>query len=351
MLEILAILLAIAVVAIGVIVRGLFGQVNQVRSGFESRIQAIETLEGPFGRKLTEAGPAPLMRALTLAVHLDARFWTETLGLTASELDEVKRWILWHDVLSKKAAAEDFDKWFYGDITVDIQEWRGGYTHVKVEYPLCPSEKKKTVDLYEGEQHGRLWRFDVPARPGVLGSSTLWLDWDGHRVRLYATGGRFGWASLTDTSPAPGNVFLTVPMSEGPEAEEYYSLADCADFYPPMWSRRYQHLDLQKGLAWSLRVHDCGLLVRSEGNARASRDLLFAEWRARFAWNDAGKEWLERFTKMYDDREASMRAKWAEQAAASEQSWKCQCGAVVDRTEFGDACPHCGESFDQEIAL
>jgi hypothetical protein len=346
MLEILVIFLAIVAVALGVIVRNLFRQLNQIRLGFESRLRAIEGLEVPFRHKLAEAGPAPLKRGLTLGIHLDARFWSETLQLTVAELDEIKTSIRLHDVLTKEGGTKDFDSWFYGDILVHIQEWRGGYTHVKVEHPFIPSERPKSIDLYDGRRRKRLWQFDLPLRKdGFLSGGTLWLDWDGAHLRLYATGARFGWASLTDTDPAPGNVFLSVPVGEGPQSEAYYRLSYSADLHPPMWNRRYQHLDLQKGLAWSLAVDDCDLLAGSEGSARTSRDLLFAEWHTRFAWNEEGRDWLKRFAKIYEDREARESAKLAERSAAGDESWECRCGALIDRTEFREACPHCGQRF------
>ncbi len=142
--------LVLTVGVLGFLVRTLFLENKQIRSDLESRLKAIEGLEGPFARTLADAGPAPLKHALHFAIHLDTRFSTETLQLTPAELDEVKASIRVHDDLSKKAGAKDFDKWFYGDILVRIQEWRGGYTHVEVKYPLCPSEKPKTIDLYLG---------------------------------------------------------------------------------------------------------------------------------------------------------------------------------------------------------
>jgi hypothetical protein len=299
--DVLVTLVALAAVVLGILVRILFEQNNQIRSELESRLKAIEGLEEPFARKLADAGPAPLKRALNLAIHLDTRFWAETLQLTSAELDEIKASIRLHDVLSKEAGGEDFDKWFYADIWVSIQEWRGGYTHIEVEYPFCPLAKPKTIDLYVGS--GRdLWQFDLPDRPRLT-SGTLWLEWNGSCVTLYATGGRFGWASLTDTKPATHNIFLTAPLQEGPKAEPYFK-PDCRiEFYPgvysflPPWKRCYEHLDLQRGLALTLRIEDCDLLTCSEGNGTEARRRLLVEWRERFAWNDAGKEWFERVAK------------------------------------------------------
>jgi rubrerythrin len=110
-----------------------------------------------------------------------------------------------------------------------------------------------------------------------------------------------------------------------------------------MWKRHYEHVDSQKGLAWSLSVHDYDLLARSEGDCREARDLLLAEWRTRFAYNYEGEEWFKRVTKMFEDREARKKTELAERIAAREQPWKCECGAGVDRTEFQEACPSCGK--------
>jgi hypothetical protein len=223
MFETLMVLLTFATVALGLLVWYLFEQKNEIRAGFDSRLKAIESLEGPFARKLADEGPAPLRRELSLGIHLDARFWGETLQLTPTELDEIKTSILWHDVFSEKGAAlEDFGKWFYGDIRVRIQEWRGGYAHVKVEYPYCPRKEPKSIELYHGRSGADLWQFQFQARPGEIFGGSLWLKWDGHHVRLYAAGGRFGWGSFMDPDPAPQNVFLTVPMGEGPRAEPYF---------------------------------------------------------------------------------------------------------------------------------
>jgi hypothetical protein len=301
--DVLVTLVALAAVVLGILVRILFEQNTQIRSELDSRLKAIEGLEEPFARKLADAGPAPLKRALNLAIHLDTRFWAETLQLTSAELDEIKASIRLHDVLSKEAGAEDFDKWFYGDIRVHIQEWRGGHTHIEVEYPFCPLAKPKTIDLYIGSRRDRLWQFDLPDRVGEFHSGTLWLEWNGLCVTLYATSGRFGWRSLTETEPATHNIFLTAPLQEGPRAESYFKPDRRVEFYPdvyrflPPWERCYEHLDLQKGLAWSLWVEDCDLFTSSQGNGSNARPRLLADWRERFAWDDAGKEWFKRVAK------------------------------------------------------
>jgi hypothetical protein len=348
MFETLMVLLAIATRVLGVLVRILFERNNEIRSVFESRFKAIESLDGPFGRKLADADPAPLKRALSLGIHLDARFWTETLQLTRAEVDEIKTSIRLHDVFSEKGATlEDFDKWFYGDIWVHIQEWRGGYKHVEVKYPFCPRKVPESTERYHGRSSANLWRFDLPSRVGEFHSGTLWLEWDGHRVTLSA-GSLFGWAHFLNPEPAPPAMFLTVPLQEGPEAEQYYftpdrkvqTLPDAHEQLPP-WERCYEHLDLQKGLAWQLWIHDCDLFTQSQGSEQEARRRLLAEWREL----SADKEWYMRIAKMFEDVEAKERAERAEWIAARDPFRKCKCGTVSNRAQFKDACPHCGQRF------
>lgn len=349
MFETLMVLLAIATVVLGVLVRILFEKHSAIRSGFESRLKAIESLEEPFWRKLADAGPPPLKREISLGIHLDARFWAETLQLTSTELDEIKTSIRLHDVfLEKGAALEDFDKWFYGDIRVRIQEWRSGYTHIKVDYPYCPRKEPESIEQYHGRSSANLWRFDLPARAGEFRSRTLWLEWDGHHVTLSANS-LFGWThSLRSPWQAPPNVFLTVPLQEGPEAEQYYftpdrkvqTLPDVYEHLPP-WQRCYENLDLQKGLAWCLWIHDCDLFTRSRGNEQEALRRLLVEWREL----SADKEWYMRVSKMFGDVEGKERAERAEWIAAREPFQKCKCGTVSDRAEFKDACPQCGQRF------
>jgi hypothetical protein len=148
---------------------------------------------------------------------------------------------------------------------------------------------------------------------------------------MYAVGGRFEFANFTESEPALHNVFLTIPTEEGPRAEPYFK-PDCrVEFYPnvhsflPPWERRYKHLDLQKGLAWSLTVEDCDLLTRSQGNGSNAWRRLLAQWRERFAWNDAGKEWFERVVK-------------AVEAARKKETAELNKGRVVQPSE-GDQPP------------
>jgi hypothetical protein len=222
-------------------------------------------------------------------------------------MDEIKKGVYMPDDLSKKAGVEDFDRWFYGNITVRIQKWRGGYTHIEVEYPFCRSEKPESIKFYGGRDGASLWRFDLPSRPEEFTSAQVQLESDGHCVMLSATAGRFGWRGMTDNSPAPDNVFLTAPLDEGPTAEPYFKPDRRIEIWPDVyrylepWERCYQHLDLQRGLGWNLWIEDCDLLSRSQGNSTEARRLLLEEWRENFAWNDAGKEWYERVAKMIED--------------------------------------------------
>jgi hypothetical protein len=198
-------------------------------------------------------------------------------------------------------------RWFRGNLRVRIQEWRGGYTHIDVHNPLFPSEKRESIDLYGGNRHNSLWQFDLPARVGEFHSGTLTLEWDGYQARLYAVGGRFERASFMESDPARHNVFFNAPLNEGPTAEPYFRPAHRFEYLPDVyrylhpWERYYQHLDVEKGLAWELWVEDCDLHTRSDHNGSEARRLLLAEWRENFAWNDAGKEWYQRVAKAMED--------------------------------------------------
>jgi hypothetical protein len=332
------VLLTIATLVLAAFVWTLFEQDKEIRSGFEARLKAVEGLEGPFARKLADTGPAALLSVLSLDIRLETQFWTQTLQLTPVELDEIRPQVSswpWYEDLSKKT------NWSCC-VRIRIQKWRGGYTQIRVENPFNKDSPEAVTDLFDGLARADLWRFFLPRRAGES-SPELRLELDSGGVKLSAR-----WASrfsLTDSFDAEGVVFLSVPLLEGPAAEQYYCDHEVANTYPSMWKRRYEHLDLQKGLAWSLSVHDYDLLARSEGDCRESRDLLLAEWRARFAYNDAGKEWFRRVSKMFEDWDARKKTELAERSSAREQSWKCQCGAVVDRTEFKEACPHCGKRF------
>src|SRR5271168_2673632 len=101
MLGILVMLSIHAIVVLGVLVRILFQENKQVRSALETRLDAIEGLEGSFARKLADVGPAALRRCLILNIYLDVRFWVEVLQLTPLEMDEIKTRIRPRDDLSE----------------------------------------------------------------------------------------------------------------------------------------------------------------------------------------------------------------------------------------------------------
>jgi hypothetical protein len=283
-------LLALGIVVLGVLVRVLFQEKKQLRSDLEMRLQAIENLEGPFARGLADSAPAPMKRALSLNIQLDAGFWAETLQLAPSELEEIRKSVRTRE----------------GFITVHIQEWRGGYTHIRVRPHLCPHEKETTFELFRGNRPGQLWRFRLPERPGEWGGSTLSLDWDGRQISLYAIGGRFESASAAERIPVDGNVFLKAPTEEGPRAEPYFKPCRKVEFYPDVyrflapWERCYEHGDAQRGLSWELWIEDCELLARSRTTADG-RQRLLAGWHERFAWNDEGKEWYQRVERAVKD--------------------------------------------------
>ena len=90
LLEILVLVLAIATLVLGLLVRDLFQENTQLRSDLESRLVAIEQIKGPFARMLSDAGPAPLRRVLTLSIQLDAAFWKYVLRMTPAELEQTK---------------------------------------------------------------------------------------------------------------------------------------------------------------------------------------------------------------------------------------------------------------------
>jgi hypothetical protein len=311
---------------------------RQIRSDFGSRLKAIEGIEGPFAHKFDGASP-PLARVLKLDIHWETHFWTGTLGLTPTELDEIRRreklWPVYIDVSKKTNWA--------ATLSVRVQEWRGGYTHIAVENPF-PSHGPESIELYSGYSRTKLWRFSLPT-PADLFLSDLILDMDGQRAKLYATGSRF---SSEDAIESWRTVFLSIPLHEGPEAEGYYD-----DTCLPDWNRRYRHIDSQKGLAWDLWFQDFDLRARCEGQEDEARRLLLMEWKSRFAWDDAGKQWFERIVKgierALEESAAAKQKELAEsavQSAAREQFQECsRCGAVNDRSEFEDFCPHCGLTF------
>lgn len=68
-------LLTIAILVLAAFVWTLFEQDKEIRSGFESRLKAIEGLQGPFARKLADEGPVRLS-----ACSLLASTWTLGFG-------------------------------------------------------------------------------------------------------------------------------------------------------------------------------------------------------------------------------------------------------------------------------
>jgi|SRR5579859_189949 len=324
----------LAVVVLGVLVRTLFLENRDV----ESRLKVIEGAEGPFARKLADTSP-PLLRVLNLDIHWETSFWTDTLGLTPTELDEIRvreKLCPWYIDASKKT------NWS-GHLTIRVQVWRGGYTHINVENPFS-SHNPKSIELYSGYSRTDLWRFSLPSRVGEF-TPELTLEMDGHGVKLYAAGSRFRSADAMDGWRA---VFLSIPLHEGPTSEEYYDDTCLAG-----WNRHYQHRDPQKALAWDLRIQDSDLRARSEEKEEEARRLLLADWEKQFAWDDAGKKWFERRAKRIEraleERAAARQkelAEWEKQNAAQEQFQNCsRCGAVNDRSEFEDSCPLCGQTF------
>jgi hypothetical protein len=310
----MVLVLAIATMVLGNLVRTLF----QKNTNLESRLNAIEKVEGPFERALADAGPAPLKRVLTLNVQVYAKFWKDVLQLTPAQVEQIKMHV--HN-LKKEASEKLFDEHFF-EVWIRIEEWRGGYTHFEVAYPRSPLEKPKSSSVYGGNRDERFWQFEIPPQEGESPTGglapfpgMLWLETKGELVTLHATGGRFGWASFSETKPAPDNIFLAVPLSEGPRAERYFKPALSFEYAPGCyrhlqpWERCYQHLDVQKGLGWELWIGDCDLRTRAKWNERKALDQMLADWRERFAWNDEGKAWHERVAKAVEDPYGQERAK------------------------------------------
>src|ERR1700722_13824018 len=99
------VLLTIATLVLAAFVWILFEQNKEIRSGLEARLKAIEGLEGPFARKLANAGPAAPLSVLSLDIRWETQFWTQTLQLTPAELDEIKPQVSslpWYEDLSKR---------------------------------------------------------------------------------------------------------------------------------------------------------------------------------------------------------------------------------------------------------
>ena len=127
----------------------------------ESRIQAIENLSEPFASKVAGSAPVPLRRAFRVNIHFDETFWRETLQLSPEELEKIRTSVPLHNEFSK-GGLEQFEKWFYFDIHISIQEWRGGYKHVDVRGPL---QERHSLEFYPGSSaRGGLWQFFLPAR-------------------------------------------------------------------------------------------------------------------------------------------------------------------------------------------
>ena len=274
MTETIALLILVA--ALGLFVWALARENQHLRSQVESRLNSIETLGEPLASKLAVAGPVPLKRAIHLHIHLDETFWRDTIQLSPAELEKLRTSVHLHSDLSK-TGTEDFWKASYYDITVRIQQWHGGYTHIDVRGPL---QNHNSIELYPGNSSSLLWRLLLPPVAGEeLAFPTVKMETNGYSIRLLAAGSRFGYEHTREDS------LLEVPLEEGatlgmffkPDYKTEVSPGVLKDAIP--WVRCYQNIDLKKGLAWQLWIDDCELFARSGGSSWRAKQYLLADCR------------------------------------------------------------------------
>lgn len=252
-------LLAVGVVVLAVAVKGLFTENKRLRS----RLQVIEDLEPPFMEKVAACSPVPLVRITEFCLHMDERFWRTTLRFSEEDLKHLKQSISLHDDLSSQES-EKFDRRFYADLMVRIQQWRGGHLHVEVceGFSLAVRE---SFDLYPtriGLEGVTLWRRQIPDTdysPNVLGSRVQ-LDLYAGRIRLFGVSGRFG-SQAAVLEPLDENIFLEVPLDEeglSAFSKPHYRVEVWEDVFeePEPWVRCYESIDRERGLAWRIWVQD-----------------------------------------------------------------------------------------------
>jgi hypothetical protein len=220
------VLLTIATLVLAAFVWILFEQNKEIRSGFEARLKAIEGLEVPFARKLADAGLAPLLCVLSLDIRLETQFSTQTLQFTPAELDEIRP--ADQLVALVRRFIEENQFWLLRQDT-----------HPEVARRLHPVEpfnkgRPETVtDLYDGLSRADFWRFYLPRSTGeFLTPPELCLELESSAVKLSAR-----WArrlSLTDALDTEGVILFSIPLLEGPAAEQYYCDDEFANAYPSM---------------------------------------------------------------------------------------------------------------------
>jgi hypothetical protein len=223
-----------------------------------------------------------------LRVALDAKFWRETLNLSNEELEHVRasRPV---DLEFLNANKPDF---VWSEVTICIEEWRGGFTHIRVDGPpsaqpsiWCPpsgfalTPEHRSVDLYPGNSDARLWSFDLPGRDSEIVPPTLELSISRYWIKLYATGGRFGHHG----EPVNNNTFFSISRDEGEIASHcltgsHNNTSGYVDS-EEAWLRHYKEIDHRHGLVWQLSVRDCELFARAQGNSWEARLLLIADYR------------------------------------------------------------------------
>jgi len=250
----------------------------QKHKELESRLQAVETVSEPFASKLAKPAPVPLERVIHVHIHFDETFWRETLQLSSEAIEKIKTSVPLHNEFSK-GGLEHFDKWFYADILIRIQVWRGDYRRIEVEGPL---QERTSLESYPGgRSHGHVWSLSLPYSE-AFSWPTLALSVNESCVKLSASGGRFG---DDYTPPSSPNIFLSVPLTEGRAAAEFHKPDYKIETWPHLyedvkpWLRCYQNLDLKKGIAWQLWIRDCDLFARSEGISYRADSCLLDDYR------------------------------------------------------------------------
>jgi len=281
---------------------------KKLRSDLESRLTAIEKIQGEFARNLAKAGPVPLKRVLTIGIHLDAKFWRDTLSLAPSEMEDIQRRLFVPNMLGAPEAGM-FSSFHY-TLCIRIQEWRGGYRQVTVEQSLPESsfptglgsaksneQREKIIELYPTGSHDTLWIFKRTSN-GSLFDDKLFLELGNGSIKLRGWGQRFGRITNKDYEWYwSGYPYLDIPHYEGPEAERFFK-QEKKKIDRKAWTRFYEHSDDERGIAWQLKVEDCDLHARSQGVNWEAVELLLADWKERFYRSDEVIEWHRRIAEV-----------------------------------------------------
>jgi hypothetical protein len=327
----MVVIIALATAFLGFLVWVLFQMHKELRCQLESRVRAIEDLSEPFASKLARSGPVPLTRVLHLDIQLDERFWRETLRLSSEVIKGIQPPIWLHGDSSKEDQ-ERFQRTGYlnQDISVHIQEWRGGYTHIDVQsHRVAGGARHSTQQKRYPGDDGRLllWSLSLPDCKG----ESFWTDFPvlelgivDSCVTLYVHGDKRFVSEKTGEPEA----FLAVPLAEGCglapfHKQDYKTRFDhegetCSDPYRDVepWLRCYQDLDLEKRLAWRLWIRDCELFARSEGDYYRASRVLIDGYREKSCSLDSGCEHLYPAIKTWGLEEAARYRRLADSLEA-----------------------------------